>query len=171
MTYMRTRFGPSAFTHPLARSPLVTHGQMDHEARVLERMLAPAQQIIRWTGQPPPLAARSAVRRMLDGSTRDHCRSGAERLLGVPRRGTYTVVVGPWCEGYWRRIGPYRPSHASLYPACLPPSCSPPFSSSGRPVGNKDVVCKRLVKLRDAVGLPLHAHRTCTPVSLLGSAD
>jgi hypothetical protein len=106
--------------------------------RVLERMPAPAQQIKRWTGQPLPLAARSAVRRMPDGSTRDHCRSGAETLPGVPRRRTYTVVVGPWCEGYWRRIGPYRPSHASRYSACLPPSCFPPFSSSERPVGNGD---------------------------------
>ena len=151
--------------------PLVAHGEMAHEARVLEKMPAPAQQIKRWTGQPPPLAARSAVRRMPDGLTRDHCRSGAERLPGVPRRCTYTVVVGPWCEGYWRRIGPDRPSHASRYSAYLPPSCSPPFSSSARPVGNTDVVCMRLVKLRDAVGLPLHVHRTCTHVSLLGSAD
>jgi hypothetical protein len=117
---------------------LVTHGEMDHKARVLERMPAPAQQIKRWTGQPLPLAARSAVRRMPDGSTRDHCRSGAERLPGVPRRCTYTVVVGPWCEGYWRRIGPYRPSHASRYSACLPPSCSAPFASSGGLVGNGD---------------------------------
>jgi hypothetical protein len=152
-------------------SALVAHGEMDHKVRALERMPAPAQQIKRWTGQPPPLAARSAVQRMPEGSTRDHCRNGAERLPGVPRRGTYTVVVGPWCEGYWRRIGPYRLSHASRYSACLPPSCSPPFSSSARPVGNKDVVCKRLVKFRDAVGFPLHAHCTCTHVSLLGSAD
>jgi hypothetical protein len=117
---------------------LVAHGEMDHKVRVLERMPAPAQQIKRWTGQPLPLAARSAVRRMPDGSTRDHCRSGAETLPGVPRRRTYTVVVGPWCEGYWRRIGPYRPSHASRYSACLPPSCSAPFASSGGLVGNGD---------------------------------
>ena len=101
-------------------------------------MPAPAQQIKRWTGQPPPLAARSAVRRMPDGSTRDHCRSGAETLPGVPRRGMYTVVVGPWCEGYWKRIGPYRPSHASRYSACLPPSCLPLSPQSERPVGNGD---------------------------------
>ena len=115
---------PLSLIHWCTRA-LVAHGEMDHKVRVLERMPAPAQQIKRWTGQPLPLAARSAVRRMPDGSTRDHCRSGAETLPGVPRRRTYTVVVGPWCEGYWRRIGPYRPSHASRYSACLPPSCAP----------------------------------------------
>jgi hypothetical protein len=115
-----------ALIHWFIRSrALVAHGETDPEARVPERMPASAQQIKRWTGQPPPLVARSAVRRMPDGPTRDHCRSGAETLPGVPRRCTYTVVVGPWCEGYWRRIGPYRPSHASRYSACLPPSCLP----------------------------------------------
>ena len=137
---------------------LVAHDEMDHKVRVLERMPAPAQQIKRWTGQPLPLAARSAVRRMPAGSTRDHCRSGAETLPGVPRRRTYTVVVGPWCEGYWRRIGPYRPSHASRYSACLPPSCFPPFSSSERPVGNGDNTPNkregsRSVRLRRQQGL------------------
>jgi hypothetical protein len=127
MTNMRTRFGPVlSLIHWFTRSrALVAHGETDREARVPERIPVSAQQIKRWTGQPPPLAARSAVRRMPDGPTRDHCRSGAETLPGVLRRCTYTVVVGPWCEGYWRRIGPYRPSHASRYSACLPPSCLP----------------------------------------------
>src|SRR6266566_307555 len=142
--------------HPLPFSQHVHQFNTNQGELSRLKRLAPAQQIKRWTGQPPPLAAHSAVRRVPDGSTRDHCRSGAERLPGVPRRCTYTVVFGPWCEGYWRRIGPDRPSHASRYSAYLPPSCSPPFSSSARPVGNTDVVCMRLVKLRDAVGLPLH---------------
>jgi len=49
---------------------LVAQMKRTHEARVLERMPAPAQQIRRCTGQSPPVAARSAVQRMPDGSTR-----------------------------------------------------------------------------------------------------
>jgi hypothetical protein len=71
---------------------LVAHGATDHEARVLERMSVPAQQIKRWTRQPP---SRAAVRRKPDGLPRDHCRSGAETLPGVPRQCTYMGVVGP----------------------------------------------------------------------------
>src|SRR6266849_5124944 len=91
----------------------------------MERMLEPAQQIKRWTGQPTHLAALSAIRRIPDGSTIDHCRIGAETLPGVRRRCTYTPVVGPWCEGYWKRSVPDRHSHASRYSACLPQSFSP----------------------------------------------
>ncbi len=129
-------------------------------------MPAPAQQIRRCTGQSPPVAARSAVQRMPDGSTRGHCRSGAETLPGVPRLCTYTVVVGPWCEDYWRRIGPYRPSHASRCSVCLPPSCSPPFSSSGRPVGNGDNTPNKREGRRSAPPKP-SPRQAATPARLV----
>ena len=133
MTYMRTRFGPSAFTHPLVHSRpgrSWRNGPQSKSAGNRSRTCAADKLMDRHC----PLAALGACLHDQPGITA----SGAETLPGVPRRCTYTVVVGPWCEGYWRRIGPYRPSHASRYSACLPPSCSPPFASSERPVGNGD---------------------------------